>query len=56
MTEASPTTSTPIIKASPSWVPATLSSPARVPWLRLFATMSVTVGPGMTVNTMQATR
>ena len=46
---------TPIITARPSWVPATLSRPARVPCVMLLATINVTVGPGMMVMTKQAT-
>jgi hypothetical protein len=55
ITDERPTTSTIIITPSPSCVPATLSSPARVPCDRLLATISVTVGPGMMVMTKQAT-
>ena len=54
MIDDRPTSSTPSMIARPSCVPATLSSPARVPWVRLFAMMSVTVGPGMMVIRMQA--
>jgi len=39
----------------PSWVPATFSRPARVPWVMLLAMINVTVGPGMMVMTKQAT-
>ena len=49
-----PTTSVAIINPSPICVPATLSSPARVPCVRLFATITVTVGPGTIVITTQA--
>jgi hypothetical protein len=44
----------PIITPRPSWVPATLSSPARVPCARLLAMITVTVGPGINVITAQA--
>ena len=54
MIEARPTTSTPIISASASCVPATFKRPARVPCVRLLATTSATVGPGTTVTTAQA--
>ena len=54
MIDDSPTSSTPSIMARPSCVPATLSRPARVPWVRLLAMISVTVGPGMIVMRMQA--
>ena len=42
----------PIITARPSCVPAMLMRPARVPWVMLFATIRVTVGPG-TMTTMK---
>jgi hypothetical protein len=44
ITEVSPIPTTATMGASPSWVPATLSSPAWVPCRRLLATISVTVG------------
>jgi hypothetical protein len=56
MIEDRPTTSTSIISPRPSWVPATFKRPARVPWVRLLATIKVTVGPGMMVMTKQVSR
>jgi hypothetical protein len=56
MIEASPTTRMPIISASASCVPATFRRPARVPWVRLLATIRVTVGPGTMAIRKQATR
>ena len=43
-----------IMTATPTWVPATLSRPARVPWRMLEAMISVTVGPGTSTITRQA--
>ena len=54
MIELRPTTSVAIMRASPIWVPATLSSPARAPWARLLAMMTVTVGPGTMAMSTQA--
>jgi hypothetical protein len=54
ITELRPTIRIAIITPRPSCVPATLSSPARVPCARLLATMTVTVGPGMMAIRMQA--
>jgi hypothetical protein len=54
MTELRPTTRIAIISARPSCVPATLRSPARGPWARLLAMITVTVGPGIRVMTAQA--
>jgi hypothetical protein len=53
ITELRPTTRISIIRASPSCVPATFSSPARAPYLRLLATITVTVGPGIRAMTAQ---
>ncbi len=44
----------PMQSARPSWVPAMLMRPARVPYFKLLATISVTVGPGTITSTMQA--
>lgn len=44
-----------IMMARPAWVPATLARPARAPWRMLLAMISVTVGPGTRMMTMQAT-
>jgi hypothetical protein len=41
-----PAASTTSMIASPAWVPATFSNPARAPLRRLLAIMTVTVGPG----------
>ena len=49
ISEVRPISTMPIMAASPSWVPAMLMSPARVPWVMLFAMMSETVGPGTIV-------
>ena len=54
--EARPTATIAMQTARPACVPATLSSPARVPWVRLLATISVTVGPGTMTITMVASR
>ena len=54
ITELSPTIRIAIISPRPSCVPATFNSPARVPCARLLATITVTVGPGMTAMRMQA--
>jgi hypothetical protein len=35
-------------------VPATVSKPKRAPWATLLATMSATLGPGITIRTTQA--
>jgi len=56
MIDASPTHRIAIITASPSCVPATFKRPARAPWRKLLAMMSVTVGPGtMTIAKHAAT-
>jgi len=54
ISEVRPISTMPIIEASPSCVPATLMSPARVPWVMLLAMMSDTVGPGTIVIATQA--
>jgi hypothetical protein len=53
ITELRPTTRIAIIRPRPICVPATLSRPARVPCARLFATITVTVGPGTIAMTKQ---
>ena len=53
-TAARPTTSTPSISTRPICPPRMFSSPARVPWVRLLAMISVTDGPGMIATRMQA--
>ncbi len=56
ISEARPASVRPTMTAKPAWKPATLARPARRPWRRLLATISVTDGPGAIITTTVAAR